>query len=149
MLKKLAKYLRALGYDTLFSEKLSDQDLMERSINENRVLLTRDKALCRETPELYSFYMKPQHPESQLGLLCKYYPIRFEESEFMTRCLECNTSLTEVEKSEVKDRVPPRVYERQNVFKYCGFCNQIFWNGDHVTRLRTKLTRIIEKNSPI
>ena len=46
MLKRLAKYLRALGYDTYFNENLTDPELLERTVQDARVLLTRDSALC-------------------------------------------------------------------------------------------------------
>lgn len=148
MLKRLAKYLRALGYDTLFSENLLDHELLDTTRREERVLLTRDKALCREAPDLYSFYVKPQHPESQLELVSKYYPLSFEESRFMVRCLECNTPLTEMEKEAAKDRVPARVYEYQDRFFLCQFCNQVFWHGDHVKRLRQKLQKLLDRSGP-
>ncbi len=146
MLKRLAKYLRALGYDTLFNENLPDHELLEASKREERVLLTRDKALCREAPDLYSFYVKPQHPEAQLDLVAKYYPVSYEESRFVIRCLECNTPLTEMEKGEAKGRVPDRIYEYQDQFFRCRMCNQVFWHGDHVKRLRGKLRNILGKD---
>jgi len=144
MLKRLAKYLRALGYDTLFSENLLDHELLEISQQDHRILLTRDKALCRSASEEgHSFYVKPQHPESQLDLVSQYYPVSFVESRFMVRCLECNTPLKSISKEEAKGRVPDRVYQYRDDFYLCQFCNQVFWHGDHVKRLRKKLLKIL------
>lgn len=146
MLKKLAKYLRALGYDTLFSENYSDQALQNISIKEKRILLTRDQDLFHDTPEINSFYVKPQNPHSQLGLIAKYYPLEYDDSRFMTRCLECNTELVEQSGEQLKDRIPPKVYQRHDTFYYCIYCEQVFWQGDHVDRLRNRLLEILAKS---
>ena len=42
MLGKLAKWLRFLGYDTLYAEKISDAEIMLIAENEDRIILTRD-----------------------------------------------------------------------------------------------------------
>mgnify|MGYP001209083243 CR=1 FL=1 len=144
MLKKLAKYLRALGYDTTFNENLNDQDLRDISVKENRILLTRDGALENDMPGSHAIYVKPIEPEDQLGFLACKLPLTFNEQVFMTRCLECNSVLQTLPRSELPKRVPIRVYRRHETFYRCPGCKQIFWHGDHVKRLREKLTRILE-----
>ncbi|MBS1271469.1 MAG: hypothetical protein MAGBODY4_00600 [Candidatus Marinimicrobia bacterium] len=144
MLKKLAKYLRALGYDTIFDENLSDQDLQDISVKENRMLLTRDGALENDTPDSHVIYVKPIEPEDQLAFLASKLPLTFEEQVFMTRCLECNSALQTLQRSELTKRVPTRVYRRHDTFYRCPTCKQIFWHGDHVKRLHAKLTRLLE-----
>lgn len=143
MLKRLAKYLRALGYDTFFNENFSDQQLLDLSVQDKRVLLTRDNALCNATPELNSFYIKPQSPTAQLGHVAKFYPITFDESRFLVRCMECNTPLQNISKEKAAERVPERVRKRNDSFTYCPMCNQIFWQGDHTKRLRKKFLQVL------
>lgn len=145
MLKRLAKYLRALGYDTYFNENLTDPELLELSVNENRILLTRDNALCNSAPEQIGFYVKPQHPEYQLGHVAKYYPVTFNESRFLTRCMECNTPLQHISKDVAAERVPPRVLKQNEIFTLCPYCNQVFWPGDHTRRLRKKFLKIFSE----
>ncbi|MCF7804362.1 MAG: Mut7-C RNAse domain-containing protein [Candidatus Marinimicrobia bacterium] len=144
MLKRLAKYLRALGYDTLFDEGLADHELLAVSKEENRVLLTRDLELYEGTPAPYSFYVNSQYPNQQFRLIAQHYPLEFDESRFMERCLECNTVLNIIPRDDLTKRVPPRVYKRHDTFYHCPACHQIFWHGDHVKRLREKLTRLLE-----
>ena len=144
MLKRLAKYLRALGYDTLFDEQLSDAEMRDISIAENRILLTRDQDLFEQTSELHSLHVTSQHPLEQFAEVAAQYPVSFYESRFMSRCLECNSMLVEMNPEDVQEDVPPRVYERQDQFYKCMQCDQLFWHGDHVKRLRKKLLAVIE-----
>jgi len=46
MLGKLAKWLRMLGYDTKYIQDADDDDLVRIAVREDRLLLTRDVALC-------------------------------------------------------------------------------------------------------
>lgn len=146
MLKKLAKYLRALGYDTGFKQSAKDKTLLHLAIKQNRVLLTRDRALYGQIPELYGCYLKSQHTETQLRQLVQLYSVAFRESHFLTRCLECNTVVEKISKSSVEKRVPSRVYEYHDEFYYCPVCDQIYWYGGHVKRLRKKLVQILNEN---
>ncbi|MFH0930962.1 MAG: DUF5615 family PIN-like protein [Candidatus Zixiibacteriota bacterium] len=48
-LGKLAKWLRTLGYDTLFSLDIEDTELFSKALKENRIILSRDTELRRFT----------------------------------------------------------------------------------------------------
>lgn len=41
MLGKLARYLRILGYDTLYSSQMDEEELIRNAIAQKRILLTR------------------------------------------------------------------------------------------------------------
>ena len=43
MLGRLARWLRTLGYDTAYDDRIADADLVRRSLTEGRHLLTRDR----------------------------------------------------------------------------------------------------------
>ena len=47
MLGRLAKWLRILGFDVLYSNDSRDEELLETCKSEGRVLLTRDTELAR------------------------------------------------------------------------------------------------------
>jgi len=147
MLKKLAKYLRALGYDTTFSENFDDPELLEIASREDRILLTRDRALYEMAPAGYAFLITPQIPERQLSQVAESYPISFDSSRFLVRCLECNTPLQPAPKKDVKGRVPRRVFHHRDEFFYCPFCDQVFWRGDHARRMRKKLRHLLGQES--
>ena len=48
MLGRLARWLRLLGFDTAYAERLADGELVRRAIEEERWILTRDRSLPQE-----------------------------------------------------------------------------------------------------
>lgn len=48
MLGRLARWLRVLGYDTLYDDAIEDADLVRRAIADGRFVLTRDRRLQEE-----------------------------------------------------------------------------------------------------
>ena len=47
---KLAKWLRILGYDTLFINPIDDDELVEIALREGRVVLTKDTHIAIAPP---------------------------------------------------------------------------------------------------
>ena len=43
---RLAKWLRAMGYDTIFPKENGDNELVRIPLRENRVLVTRDAGIA-------------------------------------------------------------------------------------------------------
>ena len=43
---RLAKWLRAMGYDTIFPKENGDNELVRIALRENRVLVTRDAGIA-------------------------------------------------------------------------------------------------------
>ena len=43
---RLAKWLRAMGYDTIFPKGSGDNELVRIALRENRVLVTRDAGIA-------------------------------------------------------------------------------------------------------
>lgn len=55
-LGRLARYLRQLGFDTLYRNDYADDELADTSAREHRILLTRDRSLLKRsiiTPWLF------------------------------------------------------------------------------------------------
>lgn len=46
MLGKLARWLRILGFDTLYHRHMEDRELISTAVSEGRWLLTRDRGLA-------------------------------------------------------------------------------------------------------
>lgn len=62
MLGRLAKWLRILGFDTLFLTDVPDEEILKKARGENRIILTRDRALAKEAPR----EKKPADPKQPL-----------------------------------------------------------------------------------
>jgi uncharacterized protein with PIN domain len=141
-LGKLAKYLRMMGFDTLYFTQIDDNDLITLAIEQKRTILTRDRALAkrRNIPVLF---LDSIETKEQLQSLFSRFPLKEHPLPF-SRCLVCNTPLQVIEKSEVLHRVPEKVQRCFFHFEYCPFCDRIYWHGDHYRRMQQFLARILE-----
>jgi uncharacterized protein len=130
MLGRLAKWLRIAGFDVLYSNKFSDDELIAISNREGRILLSRDtRLLVRKSVKKFIF-LESEGTQDQLKQVLE----RIRQSHLpslLTRCLSCNEKLVDASKESVHDRVPEFVYKTQRYFKSCPKCGKIFWAGTH------------------
>ena len=130
MLGRLAKWLRIAGFDVLYSNRYTDDELMALSAQEGRILLSRDTRLLVRKSVRRFIFLESERVQSQL----KQVFLAVHADSFpgiLARCLTCNNVLEEIRREEVHDRVPPYVYETQTRFKRCSKCGGIFWAGTH------------------
>ncbi len=141
MLGKLATWLRLLGCDVEYLPKISDDDLVERAFRTGRVILTRDTELIRRRKVRDNhFFVQGNDFRDQLRQVAKRFSI-VPFGRILTRCLRCNETLMVIDRSEVRDRVPPYVFETQRDFRTCGRCGRVYWRGTHRDKA---LTQVIE-----
>jgi len=137
-LRRLARWLRAAGYDAAWERAVGDRDLLERSRTEGRVLLTLDRALAARAGERGC--LLPSHdPLEQLRYLVSRYHLDLFARAF-TRCPVCNVELLEAGPGEVE--VPPRVREACERFRRCPRCARAYWEGDHVRNMRARFASV-------
>ncbi|MFH0931374.1 MAG: Mut7-C RNAse domain-containing protein [Candidatus Zixiibacteriota bacterium] len=143
-LGKLAKWLRTLGYDTLFSMDIEDTELVSKALKDNRIILSRDTELKRfKSAEKNFLLLSSNNPLEQLKEVLRKYNLKPEQENLFTRCMVCNQVLVSVPKKEVENKVPPFVFKTQESFVYCSKCDKLYWGGTHVKNLKKK---IIEEN---
>ena len=144
---KLAKWLRLMGYDTVFFNGSNDSHMIATALAEDRVILTRDTQIMKRrvvtNGQLKAILIKSDESEQQmqqviatLNLDCQYGPF--------TICLECNQPLLERSKQQVKDLVPPYVFQTQSQFMECPACHRIYWRGTHWQAMTKKLNRFVQ-----
>ncbi|ADN09286.1 Mut7-C RNAse domain-containing protein [Sulfurimonas autotrophica] len=131
-LGKLAKYLRIMGFDTLYFSSIDDNDLIALARAESRTILTRDRAL-HERKESPSFYLQPISNLAQLQALQNHFHLK--KYQLTSRCLICNITLKKIEKAEIEDKLPPKVKYYFSEFETCPKCHRIYWHGDHYKRM--------------
>jgi len=144
-LGKLAKYLRFMGYDTLYFSHIEDDRLVELSLREDRLILTRDRELSlrKNTPV---FYLEPIDLAKQLKVLADRFKITLKD-DAQRRCLLCNTVLQTVEKETIGDEIPERVKAHFNFFQQCPDCHRIYWQGDHYRKMMAFLHSALSDKS--
>ena len=142
MLGKLATWLRLLGCDVEYFPKISDEDLVGRASRTGRVILTRDTELIRRRQARGNhFFVRGGGFRDQLRQVADRFSI-VPFGRIMTRCLRCNETLKVVDHSEVRERVPPYVFETQRDFKTCDRCSRVYWKGTHRDKALTEVREI-------
>ena len=133
MLGKLAKWLRMLGYDTVYIQDADDDELVRVAVRENRILLTRDHRLCeRRMVRKRCVFIDWGITAHQVRQVVTELKLPVSKELLFTRCAVCNGEIIGLLKSEVQDRVPPYVFLTQAEFGYCVHCDKVYWRGTHV-----------------
>ncbi len=131
MLGRLAKYLRFLGYDALFTKE-DDDLLISRALREGRILLTRDTGIVKrravKSGRVKSYYVHSDDVLKQLKEVANKFHLSKKEIPY---CTICNIRLVKREREKIKDRVPSYVYKTQKLFGECPSCHRIYWRGTH------------------
>lgn len=141
-LGKLAKHLRLCGFDCLFNNHYSDPEIIDIALDEGRIILTRDRALLKNARVTHAYWIRSQDPREQL----KEVIIRFDLKgmvNMFTRCMECNTSLEDVSKEDIAQRLQPGTRRYFQEFKICPGCQRIYWQGTHYQNMRKFIDNII------
>ena len=65
-LGKLAHKLRLLGFDTLFRNDFNNSEIVELSLQEKRIILTRDKRILKQSAVSHGYWIRNNEPKDQL-----------------------------------------------------------------------------------
>ncbi len=140
-LGRLAAWLRLAGFDTAYWDRATDADLVRRSRDEHRILLTRDQALLKRSAITHGSYVRATDPESQLAEVASRFHLAALARPF-TRCTRCNTPLEPASPASVAERVPPASRACFDRFLHCPGCGRIYWEGSHYRRLLDLVERV-------
>jgi uncharacterized protein with PIN domain len=141
MLGRLARWLRALGYDTVYDASADDRALVELANGEDRVLLTRDRHLLRDLRPHQAMEITSDAPLSQLAEVVRELALP-TPNDLFRRCLVCNTQLDDVPVGEAAGLVPPAARGLPGPVRRCPTCGRVYWPGSHVRRMTRALVRV-------
>jgi uncharacterized protein with PIN domain len=143
---KLARWLRMLGFDSVFFSGEDDSQMVRQALTESRILLTRDTGIMKRrvvnSGRLKAVLFKSEEPGQQMQQLVSSLDIKAQSRPF-TICLECNQQLINKSPAEVKDKVPPYVYKTQKQYMECPLCHRIYWRGTHWQAMLNKLKKTV------
>ncbi len=146
MLGRLAKWLRIAGFDVLYSNHFSDDDLVAVSRYERRILLSRDtRLLIRKAVSLF-IYLESNDVHEQIRQVFRLTGTQALPN-LLTRCLVCNEPLTDIARDSVRSSVPPFVFATQTHFKSCPRCSKVYWAGTHRQAVLRTLQSLLNKSS--
>lgn len=141
MLGGLARWLRALGYDTWWDAHVADAELVRRALQERRVILTRDVPLVQEWRLDNLLFIRADAPLDQLREVADAYPL--DDAALFSRCTRCNHALESVSPDDVPGRVPPAVLTKEADLQRCPSCGRVYWEGSHTARMRREVAQVL------
>lgn len=147
-LGKLAFLLRIMGFDTTWDQSWSEPGMARRGINEKFTVLTRSRSLLKRTDLTDAMLIRSDIPEDQAAEVVQRFLLAGRVRLF-GRCSKCNGLLAQVPKAKVASRIPPKTAKWLDTYYLCVECDQLFWKGTHVTALREKVARILNRCPPI
>jgi uncharacterized protein with PIN domain len=140
---KLVKWLRMLGYDTVFFEGGDDSEIVYTALSQNRIIVTRDTCIVKRrlitSGKVRAVLLTSESSQVQVRQVLLTLDITGCLAPF-TRCMECNALLEEREKEEIKERIPPYVYKTQDKYMECSSCRRIYWKGTHWQAMMDKIS---------
>jgi uncharacterized protein with PIN domain len=131
----LARLLRLTGFDTVYDNAIHDDDVERLCVEEERIVLTRDRELLKRRTITHGCYVRSLRPEPQLREIFARLDLAGLARPF-SLCLSCNVPLHPVEKTQVEAQLPPSVRAHHERFSCCDACGRVFWEGTHWQRLR-------------
>lgn len=140
-LGKLARYLRMMGFDTLYKNDSSDKELAEISCKCKRILLTRDIGLLKHRCIQYGYWVRATSPLDQIKEIADRYQLCTNAIP-LSRCIKCNGILEKVEKSKIICRLQPRTLDSFDNYSICRSCQSIYWDGSHVQKIKEIIKQV-------
>ncbi len=145
---KLARWLRLMGYDTLFFDRGDDSQMVAQALAEGRIIITKDSEIMKRrlvtSGRLQAVLISSDEPEQQMRQLISRLRLNCRFRPF-TLCLECNQPLEERSREEVAGRVPPYVFQTQRQYMECPACHRIYWRGTHWEAMTRKLEKFMNE----
>jgi len=137
----LARMLRMLGFDTLYSNAYQDDDIRSISVSDSRVVLTRDRELLKCRDITHGCYVHALRPMDQWKEVVERLQLQRDARPF-TLCLHCNEKLQMLDKESVLEKLPEKVIRHYDRFCTCPSCKRIYWEGSHWKRMHSWLDQL-------
>ena len=135
MLGSLTRWLRICGYDAEYIRDAEDDELIRRAIEEDRILLTRDRTLYRKALKmgLSAHFVEGESDVERLASVAHRFSLNLKPEG--SRCPMCGSLLKEVGRNEVRGLVPEGTYKHYERFWLCTCCGRVYWRGSHWRRI--------------
>ena len=141
MLGKLAKWLKILGFDTVYFPRAEDDLLIQIARRERRILLSRDLKLLARADKSRSLYVASEAWREQVRQVIQAFELESRIKPF-SRCLHCNHALRRLSRQNARNLVSSFVFEKAKRFAFCPRCGRVFWQGTHFEDMEAQLAAI-------
>ena len=140
-LSGLAKWLRFLGYKTEIAfGKLTKEDILK---NKDKFFLITSFETAEMLEKLQVDFLLLPRDSLKGQILTLLTKLNLKPELTLDICTLCGEKLIPVKKENFKDKIPPKVWERYSEFNYCPRCDKLYWEGDHIKRLKNQFKKLI------
>ncbi|BCB95725.1 hypothetical protein JZK55_06470 [Dissulfurispira thermophila] len=143
MLGSLSKWLRILGFDTLYFKNIDDNELIRIAKCEQRILLTRDTRLVKSKRINCYILINSNNISEQLKEVLLWLKKQGFNIIGDPRCIDCNGEISTVDRKSVINSVPEHVFVNFNSFFRCQKCGKVYWEGSHRKSIEKKIKNIL------
>jgi uncharacterized protein with PIN domain len=142
MLGRVARWLRLLGYDTFYSSRVEDDELLEVCLRRGLVLLTRDLEFFKRAVSrgIRAKLLRENSFEDQFADVVESFGLDVRITPEGSRCAACNGLIRSVDKEDIRGKVPSNTLNSYNSFFICTDCGKVYWMG----RMWRSMIRICE-----
>lgn len=143
MLGHVARWLRIIGYDTKFVNKISDSDLLQLAKEEGRTLITSDRELSLKARKngIEVIFIASGNLLDVLSHIAANFSIPMEPR--LLRCTVCNGNL-KLWRGEPLNVSYPIPKESKDLW-VCDHCGKVYWKGTHWVNICNFLERVSEE----
>ena len=142
-LGRLTKWLRLLGFDTLYESDLADKKFID-TLENDRILLTRTRRIRIQFASRRMIFVESDHLEQQLTQIFRELKLKADQTRPFSRCLQCNVLIVAVSKNVLGDKIPDYICETHEHFNQCPQCQRVFWPGSHTRRSLAKIRQLFD-----
>ena len=136
----LARYLRLLGFDTVWRNDLQDPEIIHCASRERRIILTRDLGILKDGRVTHGYWLRSIDPQAQVEEVVRVFDLGSQLAPY-SRCMECNGTVRSISRREAAPRVPLQVFLVYRDFSRCESCGRVYWAGSHQRRLGAVIER--------
>jgi hypothetical protein len=148
MLHGLGRWLRAAGYDTaIVAGGPPDRTIVTRCVEEDRVLLTKDRHLAATVNDAAPVMLLPGGGIDEAARALRVaLDVDWQHAPF-TRCIVDNRPLEAAPPHSV-NQVPERSRAAGGPLWVCPECGRLYWPGGHVRRMQQRLAAWQQEAAP-
>lgn len=121
-LKNIVKPMRMLGFDVDFNGSYTTLDIVEKSIREKRIILTKRKELLKSKSITHGMMVRSGTAVKQVTYIMDDLDI-YDRIKPFSRCLGCNDPLKNQQTRQIMDSISPetkRIFQKDLLCKSCG-----------------------------
>jgi len=144
-LGKCAKYLRLLGFDSLYENTYDDPEIAAIAQAQKRAVLTRDVALLKRSAVARGYWIRSRIPSEQVTEVIHRFDLHSNIRPF-SRCMACNGTVNAVTKDAVRDVLEPKTIQYYDEFYRCSSCGKVYWKGSHYLKMKKFVDDVINKS---